>query len=248
MNANNPIPQTTTKSLGGRLEYRNPLNNLFFNTGYRLSDSKNNLLASSRVNESGFSVIEYIERENNRETNTLYAEIGKYFPKFKTNLSVTFNETETISQQLRNDDFIDNKNTANSLGLKFNNTYFSWMSIDFNVSKSWTKQTNGIQNNKTEGYNHNLNVFFYPLENHTIGFYWDQINSTFVDTQYQNAFYDLSYQFSWASKKIDFELKWMNIANRKVFERIDLNLATVAQTTMLLRPSQVMFTVKFNFK
>ncbi|UOE38144.1 carboxypeptidase-like regulatory domain-containing protein [Chryseobacterium oryzae] len=248
MNANNPIPQTTSKSAGGRLEYRNPLNNLFFNAGYRVSNSKNNLLASSRVNSSGFSVIEYIESENSRETNTLYGEIGKYFPKFKTNASVTFNQSNTTSQQLRNNDFIDNKNVGNTLGFKFNNTYFSWMSVDFNASKGWTKQENGIQNNKTESYNHNLSVFFYPMENHTLGFYWDQINSNFGDTKYKNAFYDLSYQFSWASKKIDFELKWMNIANRKVFERIDLNLATVSQTTMQLRPSQVMFSVKFNFK
>lgn len=47
---------------------------------------------------------------------------------------------------------------------------------------------------------------------------------------------------------MDFELKWMNIANKKVFERIDINSATITQTTMQLRPSQVMLSVKFNFK
>lgn len=248
MNANNPIPQTTTKSLGARLEYRNPLNNLFYNLGYRISDAKNNLLASSSVNASGFSVIEYIERENKRTNNTLYAEIGKYFPKFKTNASVTFNETISKSESIRNTDNLDNKNTGNTLGFKFNNTYFSWMSVDFNFSKSWTKQESGSFVSKTQGYSHNLNVFFYPIENHTIGFYWDQINSNLGTTKYNNGFYDLSYQFTWAKKKIDFELKWMNIANRKVFEKIDLDVATIRQTTMLLRPSQVMFTVKFNFK
>jgi hypothetical protein len=66
--------------------------------------------------------------------------------------------------------------------------------------------------------------------------------------KYNNGFFDLSYQFSWAKKKVDFELKWMNIANKKVFERIDIDNTTITQTTMLLRPSQVMFTVKFNFK
>lgn len=251
MNAQNPIPQTTTKSLGGRLEYRNPLNNLFFNAGYRISDAKNNLLASSSVNASGFSVIEYIERENKRETNTLYGEVGKYFPKFKTNASVTFNQATTISQSIRNNDLLDNKNLSNALGFKFNNTYFSWMSVDFNFSKTWSNRTNGILQGdlgKAEGYTHNLNVFLYPLENHTLGFYWDQINSSQANEEYKNGFFDLSYQYSWASKKVDFELKWMNIANRKVFERIDVGDASISQTTMLLRPSQVMLAVKFNFK
>ncbi|WP_343681000.1 carboxypeptidase-like regulatory domain-containing protein [Chryseobacterium arthrosphaerae] len=251
MNPNNPIPETNTKNGGVRLEYRNPLNNLFFNLGYRLSDAKNNLLASSAVNELGFSVIEYIESENKRTSNSFYAEIGKYFPKIKTNASLTFNDTGSKSQSRRNDQDINTKTTGNTLGFKFNNTYFSWMSIDFNMTKSWNKQNNGIIQNdlgKTESYTHNLNVFFYPLENHTIGFYWDQINSKLGQTKLNNGFFDVSYQFSWAKKKVDFELKWMNIADRKVFERINVGDATITQTTMQLRPSQVMFTVKFNFK
>ncbi|REC77845.1 TonB-dependent receptor [Chryseobacterium rhizosphaerae] len=251
MNPKNPIPQTTTKNAGARLEYRNPLNNIFFNVGYRLSDAKNNLLASSAVNELGFSVIEYIESENKRTSNSYYAEIGKYFPKFKTNASLTYNNTNSKSQSRRNDQDINTTNDGNTLGFKLNNTYFSWMSVDFNMTKSWNKQSNGIIQNdlgKTEGYTHNLNVFFYPIENHTIGFYWDQINSKLGQTKLNNGFFDVSYQFSWAKKKVDFELKWMNIGDRKVFERINVGDATITQTTMQLRPSQVMFTVKFNFK
>lgn len=164
---------------------------------------------------------------------------------------MTFNDTGSKSQSRRNDQDINTKTTGNTLGFKFNNTYFSWMSIDFNMTKSWNKQNNGIIQNdlgKTESYTHNLNVFFYPLENHTIGFYWDQINSKLGQTKLNNGFFDVSYQFSWAKKKVDFELKWMNIADRKVFERINVGDATITQTTMQLRPSQVMFTVKFNFK
>lgn len=251
MDPKNPIPQTTTKTGGVRLEYRNPLNNLFFNVGYRLSDAKNNLLASSIVNQSGFSVIEYIERENKRTNNSYYAEIGKYFPSFKTNASFSYNNAVSKSQMKRNNDLIDTKTEGNTLGFKFNNTYFSWMSVDFNMTKSWNKQSNiyTIGNlGKSESYSHNLNVFFYPLESHTIGFYWDQINSKLGDTKFNNGFFDVSYQFSWTKKKVDFELKWMNIADRKVFERVSVKDATIEQTTMQLRPSQVMFTVKFNFK
>lgn len=256
MDPKNPIPETTTKNGGVRLEYRNPLNNLFFNVGYRLSDAKNNLLASSLVNSSGFSVIQYIELENKRTNNSYYAEIGKYFPTFKTNASFSYNNTVSKSQMKRNNDLFDTKTDGNTLGFKFNNTYFSWMSVDFNVTKSWNKQSNIYTTGnlgKSESYNHNLNVFFYPLESHTIGFYWDQINSKLInpklgDTKFNNGFFDVSYQFSWTKKKVDFELKWMNISNRKVFERINVKDATIEQTTMQLRPSQVMLTVKFNFK
>ncbi|KMQ64022.1 hypothetical protein ACM40_04475 [Chryseobacterium sp. BLS98] len=257
MDPNNPIPQTNSKSAGSRIEYRNPLNNLFFNVNYSLSDSKKNLLASPILDiNTGFTLIQYREQENHAKNNRLSIEVGKYFPKFKTNASVSYSNTLSKS-----DAFLDNiqylsKNNTQSYGFKLNNTYFSWMSIDYNLNFSRNKQDNIGLNDKggrlgiNTGFNHNLGAFFYPVENHTIGFNWDQVNTSDGQNKYNNAFYDLSYQFTWAKKKVDFELKWMNIANRKVFETYNINQITnsVAYTRVQLRPSQVMFTVKFNFK
>ncbi|KQS89997.1 hypothetical protein [Chryseobacterium sp. Leaf394] len=252
MDANNPIPQTTTSALGSRLEYRNPLNNLFFNVNYSYSDSKRNLLSAPLLDpNTGFTLMQYLDIENHAKSNRLSAEVGKYFPSFKTNASVNYRNTTSLSDAFLDEVRFKNKNNNQSYGFKLNNTYFSWMSVDFNMNLSRTKQegrtgTLGIN----RGYNHNLAVFFYPLEDHNIGFSWDQLNTTNNDTTYRNPFFDLSYQFTWSKKKIDFELKWMNISNRKVFETYDLNgtLNSLTYTRIQLRPSQVMFTVKFNFK
>ncbi|PIF43859.1 carboxypeptidase family protein [Chryseobacterium sp. 52] len=257
MDPNNPIPQTVSKSGGTRIEYRNPLNNLFFNVNYSLSDSKKNLLASPILDiTTGFTLIQYREQENHAKSNRFGVEVGKYFPKFKTNASVSY--SNTLSKA---DAFLDNiqylsKNNTQSYGFKLNNTYFSWMSLDYNLSLSRNKQDNEGLNERgaslgiNKGFNHNLGAFFYPIENHTVGFNWDQVNTSDGQNKYKNAFYDVSYQFTWSKKKIDFELKWMNIANRRVFETYNINQATnsVAYTRVQLRPSQVMFTVKFNFK
>jgi hypothetical protein len=252
MDPKNPIPQTTTSSGGTRIEYRNPLNNLFFNVNYSLSDSKRNLLSAPILDQTtGFTLMQYRDQENHSKSNRFSAEVGKYFPKFKTNASISYGNTTTKSDAFLNAEQFENKNNSQSYGFKFNNTYFSWMSLDYNASISRAKQdsrggTLGINN----GYNHNLAVFFYPLENHTIGFNWDQLNTTNGANKYNNPFYDVSYQFTWAKKKIDFELKWMNIANRKVFETFNLDgsLGSTTYTRIQLRPSQFMFTVKFNFK
>ena len=257
MDPDNPIPQTTTKSIGSRLEYRNPLNNLFFNLNYRITDSERNLLSSPILDPTtGFTLMQYKEIENNSVSNSFSGEIGKYFPKFKTNLSVNYRNTQSVSDAFLDETPYESRNNNQSYGLKFNNTYFSWMSVDYNISLSRNKQDNvGLANNTgrlaiNKGLNHNLGLFVYPIENHTVGFSWDQINTTDGTTKFNNAFYDLSYQFTWSKKKVDFEIKWMNIANRKVFETYDINAATnsVSYTRILLRPSQVMFTVKFNFK
>lgn len=251
MDINNPIPQNNNKSAGTRLEYRNPLNNLFFNINYRYSDAKRNLISNPILNAAGYTILQYIERDNHILTNSYSAEVGKYFPKFKTNASLSYSNNTSKSDAFLDNASYNNKNNSQSYGIKFNNTYFSWMSIDYNASISRTKQTStGGVNSSAErkGFNHNLGVFFYPLENHTIGFNWDQVNTSAADQKYHNGFYDLSYQFTWAKKKVDFELKWMNIANKKVFETYDINTTNISYTRIQLRPSQVMFTVKFNFK
>lgn len=253
MSANNPIPETTSKSAGSKIEYRNPLNNLFFNVSYRYSLTNRNIIGNSLNDGSGFILTNFTERDNQSNSSSAGAEVGKYFPKFKTNASLSFSNTLSKSDALTTDQanteyFFVNKNTSQSAGLKFNNTYFSWMSVDYNLSFSWSHQVNVFNNSKNSGFNHNLSTFFYPLENHTIGFNWDQINSGNNLTSYNNAFFDVSYQYTWAKKKVDFEVKWMNIANRKVFERFSTNTTSDDYTRMQLRPSQVMFTVKFNFK
>ncbi|ASK32782.1 hypothetical protein CEY12_14315 [Chryseobacterium sp. T16E-39] len=251
MDANNPIPQNNNKSAGTRIEYRNPLNNLFFNINYRYSDAKRNLISNPTIKGAGYVVMNYKEQDNHVLNNGYNLEVGKYFPKFKTNASLTYSNNTVKSDAFLDNKSFTNKNTSQSYGIKFNNTYFSWMSVDYNASISRTKQTSvgNVNSNATRtGFTHNLGLFFYPIENHTIGFNWDQVNTNAVNQKYHNGFYDVSYQFTWAKKKIDFELKWMNIANKKVFETYDISTTDIKYTRYQLRPSQVMFTVKFNFK
>ncbi len=252
MDPKNPIPQNNNKSAGTRIEYRNPLNNLFFNINYRYSDAKRNLISNPTI-INGYTAMNYKVQDNNVLSNGYSAEVGKYFPKFKTNASLSYSNNTSKSDAFLNNDSYTNKNNGQSYGVKFNNTYFSWMSLDYNASFTRTKQTSTGEvstNATTTGFKHNLGVFFYPIENHTIGFNWDQVNTnaSATDQKYHNGFYDLSYQFTWSKKNIDFELKWMNIANKKVFENYEINSTYTSFTRYQLRPSQVMFTVKFNFK
>lgn len=247
----NPLmPEYITKNIGSRLEYRNPLNNLFFNVRYSYNTSKRNLI--EEYSGSGFaSVLSLRAGQNTVISRTESAEIGKYFPKFKTNASVSFANVNSSGYSFFNG-VQDTRTDRQTMGIKFNNTYFSWFSVDYNISLNWINNVNKTLNvaNKTSGWNHNLAAYAYPLENHTIGFFWDQISSQARGTSFNNAFYDLSYQYTWAKKKIDFEIKWMNIANRKVFEDVSYNpgFLLTSTRTMYIRPTQVMFTVKFNFK
>ncbi|MBT2621284.1 hypothetical protein [Chryseobacterium sp. ISL-6] len=248
-NSDNPVKEIKNKNIGGKIEYRNPLNNIFFNLGYRYSHSTKNLIASIQNQQDGSVITEYDILKNRNYSNNYFGEFGKYFPKFKTNSSISYNKIESVGLQKINDDLKDVTTNSQNIGFKFNNAYFSLLSLDYTLTYVWAKQK-GFSSKEisNKGFNHNLNLFIYPIKNHTIGFNWDQINSSDINSTYRNAFYDISYQYTWAKKKIDFELKWLNVGNRKVFEMYSLDAASELYSKIQLRPRQVILTVKFNFK
>lgn len=249
------IQQTKLNFVGSRLEYRNPLNNIFFNVSYNYNDRTNNIIYRNNLNvNSQQFTIEGFNIENRGKSNSVRTEIGKYFPKFKTNASVGYNHSFSENQQLlvnsvpNVNNLVNVKGENKTVSFKFNNNYFSWFSVDYNVN--WTFSNNKTFTNKTNSFNHALSAFVYPIKNHTIGFTWDELHSNNADKSAKNAFYDLSYQYSLEESKVDFELKLMNITNNNVYENVSFRADTnqTTYTTVNIRPRQLLFTVKFNFK
>lgn len=76
MQPDNLIVQTREQTSAVRLEYRNPLNNIFFNTRYRLGWSTENLTTRIVTEGLATSRIEYIEHDYNTN-NRSFSEIGR---------------------------------------------------------------------------------------------------------------------------------------------------------------------------
>ncbi len=249
---NSQMPEYLNRNVGTRLEYRNPLNNLFFNVRYNYGTIKRNIVETFDTTGGIGGTIGIQALENSTKSQSESAEIGKYFPKFKSNISTSFTNSDSNSFSFFNGNFIESKNNIQTWSAKFNNTYFSWLSVDYNISMNWRNNKNATKSTsqKSSGWNHNLAAYIYPSDNHTFGFNWDNSVTSTQGNTYKNPFYDLSYQYTWVKRKIDFEFKWLNIANKKVYETVAVNIDrgnTVTQSYNI-RPSQFMFTVKFNFK
>lgn len=254
------IQQTKSNFVGSRLEYRNPLNNIFFNVSYNFNDRTNNItyLTKLDVDNQQFTVEGY-NLQNMSKTNSARTELGKYFPKFKTNASVGYNYSLNNYQQLpanstpTESSFIDVEGVNQGVSVKFNNNYFSWLSVDYNANWNFnnTKSPDDARfNNKTNLFNHALSAYVYPFKNHTLGFTWDELHYSNRERTAKNAFFDLSYQYSMSEEKIDLELKVLNITNNNVFENVNFNSTfnQTSYTTVNIRPRQVVLTLKFNFK
>ena len=265
------IQQSTSKFVGSALEYRNPLNNIFFNVRYNFNDRSNNISYRNFLNISTQQLtVKGYNLENVGNSNSIRTELGKYFPKFKTNASVGYSYSLGKSQQLQailittsddisnfppptEADFQNVKSNNQGITFKFNNNYFSWLSVDYNASLSFVKSEifgTKYTKNTSKNFNHTLSTYLYPIKDHTIGFTWDELQFQNAGETKKNSFYDISYQYSLVQEKMDIELKVVNIANTNVFEdiRFDSQLNQVRQTSVNIRPRQVLLTVKFNFK
>ena len=265
------IQQSTSKFVGSALEYRNPLNNIFFNVRYNFNDRSNNISYRNFLNISTQQLtVKGYNLENVGNSNSIRTELGKYFPKFKTNASVGYSYSLGKSQQLQailittsddisnfppptEADFQNVKSNNQGITFKFNNNYFSWLSVDYNASLSFVKSEifgTKYTKNTSKNFNHTLSTYLYPIKDHAIGFTWDELQFQNAGETKKNSFYDISYQYSLVQEKMDIELKVVNIANTNVFEdiRFDSQLNQVRQTSVNIRPRQVLLTVKFNFK
>lgn len=248
MDTQNPLLQRFSRNGGARIEYRNPLNNLFFNVNYNVSKMTSNLISNPFNNNTGYSVISYLEKDNSTLSHSQSAEVGKYFPKFKSNLAVNFRNSSSVSDNYLNNEYFENKNTQQRAGMKLSNAYFSWLTLDYNFSLIWSKNNRQNLSTQNKGYHHGFTATVFPWDGHSVAFNWDQINTEQAGMAFKNGFFDLNYQFAWTKRKVDFELKWLNIANKNVFETIFDGAYSTTVSRINIRPSQVMLSVKFNFK
>ncbi|NAW50717.1 hypothetical protein GNY06_04720 [Elizabethkingia argentiflava] len=249
--ANGVLAENRVNHSNARIAYRNPLNNLFFNLRASISKTQKNLMSNTSYN-GGNITLAYVVKDNDLNTNSQQMEVGKYFPKFKTNASVSYSTRYQKSISLNNDQIQRSRNHNQNWRFKFNTTYFNWMSLDYNFSYEWGKNIYTYKGSNdaiaSGNWSHQLSVILYPVKNHSLAMDWEQTNFSQGNQYLHNPFYDLTYQYVWTKKKIDFELKWLNIANTKIYQQIGNTSVGTLYKRMYIRPTQVMFSLKFNFK
>lgn len=248
MNSKSLLTRNITKYVNPRIEYRNPLSNFFFNLRYNYTlENRNQMLGIYTTGNS--NTIENVMRDNNVVAHRYAAEVGRFFTKLKSNISLDISHGTNRSDILFNDSIIHNKNSSQALEFRFNNKRLKWMTLDYSFSLSQNKQHSGGSGATRAKYLvQKADLTFYAFNDHSLGFEWNQFYAKLGANSYNNLFYDLKYQYSWAKEKIDFEIKWVNISNNKVVQQVILSPVSTTLNRMEIRPGYVMVTVRFNFK
>ncbi|MDX1718559.1 MAG: carboxypeptidase-like regulatory domain-containing protein [Salegentibacter mishustinae] len=244
MQFNSPVPETFTKKISGTIFYRNPTKLLLGNIHYSYQDITKNLLYDNRLKPNGAIEVNVKVIDNTRKRHNVTANINKYFTNINSSVTLTSKtNVQTFYLILNNfNSEIKNINQQVSGEIETNVTDF----IDFNYNFSFNLSNSIIQNNenrKSKQESHHLGIDFNILESHFLGLKTEFIKNQFINTNTNDTFCDINYQFSY--KNIDFNLEWSNIFNVKTYTSTIVTDYSVIGTSFNLRPSQLFIKVSF---
>ncbi len=243
-NQNSDIQQSNSQKIGGNFEYKLILYNLFLNLNYQLSQDSSNYTISQNVMDNGQTNFQQISSKNKSINRNANIEISKYIPKIKSKVSLEYGISSSSNNIILNNNKLLINSTGNTFSFKANNNYYNWLTFDYNLFYSINQRGNI---NKTNTLKSNLKILLYPVPNQIFGIYRDDYSYQFNNQNFNNQFVDLSYQYTIEKSKIDFELKWTNILNTKTYEEVILNDLGYTSNIIVIRPSQIFASVKFNF-
>ncbi|HSI70623.1 MAG TPA: hypothetical protein VK941_10350, partial [Gillisia sp.] len=242
---NAPISEETRQNYSGGLGYRNPLKQLFLNASYSYSFSQNNLLYSSNIGENGTTILEAVPRDNSFDNHSFSAGGSKYFRKLKTTFKLNTSYNLSKRQQLLNNTLAEvntrNFNLRGSVDLEIS----SWLIANYSGNYStYTSGFGGSDFQQIGTQQHIIDLYFYPKDNQYLSVSGEHYGNSLSENG-DNYFVNLGYQFTFQKPKMDLNISWRNILNTKAFINAYNNQFYYVQSSYILRPSQVLVTLKF---
>ncbi|OYT16683.1 MAG: hypothetical protein B7C24_06535 [Bacteroidetes bacterium 4572_77] len=239
-----PIAEKSYYSFNSSIWYRNPINSFFNKLNYGYMIKKSNLIYSNMVQSDGTTIILATYSPNTFYYHNINFRTSKYISKFKSTLRLQLAFNHKKGQSLLNAELFETKNLLYFIKPGIYMQIFEFLNAEYNLeSQSLETFVEKEKKSSLVLNRHKLNIFVYPSKNQLISFSGEYYSVNGKD----NYFVDLLYRYSISKKRLDFELHWMNILNNKTYTSYQANDFNVWESSYLLRPSQLMASVKFNF-
>jgi hypothetical protein len=199
---------------------------------------------SSLVQSDGTSIQQAFPIPNANYAHALQFYTSKYISVAKTTIGFRANYNHLSGKSLMNTELFKTTNVFYVLSPDLNVRITSWLNSEYSLNA--TVINTFIENDRKSNISilkHKLNFFAFPWEDQLISLSTEYYNQN----KNNNLFVDLLYRYTITKRKIDLELRWNNIFNNNTYTSYQSSAFTVWESTYLLRPSQVLFSVKFSF-
>jgi hypothetical protein len=229
-------------------QYKNPLKSIFISSYYSNTKTKNNTLLKQEIDSNGASSYSFLQENNFSKNQQLNIRLSKYMSKYKMLIAFTSFLSKSKKEQLINNN-IENINT-NILKLEAKANIDLSDKIVFNIKSIYNLSRlkyASLANNQVQNISHNLSFDYFFKDRHYLGLNGEYYQNKGVLNDQENYFLNLKYHYTFKKRKIDFVLKWKNLLNTKSFTESYTTDFSVIESSYLMRPSQLIGSLKFNF-
>jgi hypothetical protein len=239
-----PVSHTQRNNYSIHISFRNPIISFFNSLTYVYSSSNNNLIYSSVIQSDGTSLLQAYEIPNKVHYHSFQGQTSKFISKIKTSISFRATYNLRTGKSLLNAQLFDSKTVFYSLIPEVNFSITSWLNAEYGLKAHFINTyIEDEQKSDLSMLKHHVNIYAYPFKNQMISLSSEYYNHQQTD----NYFVDFLYRYTFTKQKIDIEFRWNNILNNETYTTYHTNAFTVSESTYILRPSQVLFFVKFSY-
>jgi hypothetical protein len=206
------------------------------------------LLYSNQIGLNAATIFEAIGQDNFSNSHRINVKTSKYFRELKTTLSLGSNFTISNREQILNGNLADveNQNLGFDLGLESEVT--DWLSTSYSGNYSVLQtRFEGRSFDEIQTQQHELDLFFYVADNQYFSLDTEYYFNNISEENRNNYFLNFNYQYTFEEVGIDLNASWNNVLNTDEFVRVSNTDFSYVQSTYLLRPSQILVSVKFLF-
>lgn len=243
-----PIEEAQTTRAGSRIAYKNLLLNIDANVGYSYTYNRSNIILSRQIANNGQQVSTATLLDNSGYSHGLSLGFVKYMKKAATNIGTGISYTNSSSMYLLNNNLFTSVSHNQAASLKIENSSLNWLIASYNFVYGQSKRIDRGTDNFTTTISQAGKLSFYVFKSGSLNFSGDWNRYNIGAQKFNNQFVDASYRHTIGKRKIDVELKWMNILNTKEYEQVIINNIQTSITQFKLRPSQVLLSVRMNLR
>lgn len=242
------LSKRENQSFNIRINYRNPINRLFFNTSVGYMHTKRNLLGKQSFVDIQ-SVSGNVEGNNSLDTWLWMLYAGKYASDIRTNFSIQSNYTYSQSEKVQQGIRYPVRSYMLQISPMFNTKLSENMNVayqfDFNTNKIKIVSKTGISESESNQLSHTLK-YFYFIKKWELNIQLEHLyNKISKDISTNTFFADINIKL--ATKKVDFLLAWNNIFNKKEYKYIVYSSLDSYIYNFPLRPSNILVTIAFKY-
>jgi len=239
-----PLSITSSQIVSSRIEYRNQIISFFNTLSYMYSVSRSANTSSNWINPDGSTIVTNQNIAQVSNSQFLQAYSSKFFSAVKTTISFRLNLFQQKGASVVNAKSLNSENRMILLKPDLSIHFTPWMNMSYSMdANTILTLIDEQEKSRISLIKHKVGFFFFSTKNQLINFSSEYYRHNDVN----NLFVDMMYRYTFTKRKVDIEVKCNNIFNSGTYTSFLANAYSVSETTYLLRPFQVISSIKFNF-